>query len=242
MNARRIISSPGQIPRPVSLSTTLPSRSARHRIYLLSPANASGRRANLVLGESARCSLALRLRNDGLPLGEVFSFISGLYFRGKLTYARAHANPPRGVPGIVVITASGGLVSPDKLVGLRELREITSGNVDANDPRYCVPLERAAQLLCRRMGTDCDVVLLGSIATAKYVEPLLKIFGDRLLFPEAFVGRGDMSRGGLLLRCARENVQLAYVSAAKTVRHGKRPPKLKNDKTHFATANGPVAS
>jgi hypothetical protein len=73
---------------------------------------------------------------------------------------------------------------------------------------------------------DCEVVLLGSVATPKYVEPLLGIFGERLMFPAEFVGRGDMSRGGLLLRYAREQAQLTYVPVAGAVRHGARPPRL----------------
>jgi hypothetical protein len=200
-------------------------KSSRRRIFLLSPANASGLRAKLILGENGRSPLALRLRNEGVPLGEIFSFISGLYFRGKLTYARTHANPPPGIPGVVVITAAGGLVSPDKAFTLEELREIAAGSVDAGEPRYRVPLERDARLLCDHMG-DCEVVLLGSVATPKYVEPLLGIFGERLMFPADFVGRGDMSRGGLLLRCARQRVLLTYVPVAGAVLHGARPPKL----------------
>src|SRR5438477_13153763 len=73
---------------------------------------------------------------------------------------------------------------------------------------------------------SCEIVLLGSIATPKYVEPLLGIFGERLLFPSEFVGRGDMSRGGLLLRCLREQVELKYVPVNGTVRNGTRPAKL----------------
>jgi hypothetical protein len=68
--------------------------------------------------------------------------------------------------------------------------------------------------------------LLGSIATAKYVEPLLGIFEERLLFPSAFVGRGDMSRGGLMLRSARDGVELSYEPVGSAILHGKRPPKL----------------
>ena len=100
------------------------SRSKCRRIFLLSPANASGQRANLILGERGRSPLAVRLRSEGVPLGEIFSFISGLYFRGKLAYARTHADPPPGIPGVVVITAAGGLVSPDQAFTLEELREI----------------------------------------------------------------------------------------------------------------------
>jgi hypothetical protein len=69
-------------------------------------------------------------------------------------------------------------------------------------------------------------VLLGSVATPKYVEPLLAIFGDKLVFPSEFAGRGDMSRGGLMLRCVRERVELTYVSIATGKRHGPRPAKL----------------
>jgi hypothetical protein len=199
---------------------------ARRRIFLLSPANASGARAKLILGESGRSQLAERLRGEGAPLGEVFSFISGLYFRGKLTYARAYADPPQGLPGVLVITTSRGLVSPDKVVTLDELCEISSVPVAATESRYRIPLERDAQLLSSAIGDDCEVVLLGSIATPKYVEPLLGQFGSRLMFPAEFVGRGDMSRGGLLLRCVREGVQLRYARMAEAERQGRRPAKL----------------
>ena len=76
------------------------------------------------------------------------------------------------------------------------------------------------------MDADARIVLLGSIATGKYVDPLLTVFGERLLFPESFVGRGDMSRGGLLLRATREGTELEYASLAGSERHGRRPPKL----------------
>jgi hypothetical protein len=70
------------------------------------------------------------------------------------------------------------------------------------------------------------VVLLGSIATGKYVDTLIESLGPRLLFPSDFVGRGDMSRGGLLLRSAREGRELDYIPVAGALRRGKRPPKL----------------
>jgi len=180
----------------------------------------------MILREGATFPLAVRLRAEGLPLGEIFSFISGLYFRGKLAYARAHAAPPSGLPGIVVITASGGLVSPDRMFRLPDLLGITSGNIAAGAPEYRLPLERDARLLYAHMGSESEVVLLGSVATPKYVEPLLEIFGERLMFPQEFVGRGDMSRGGLMLRYAAERRELTYVPVAGAVRHGVRPPKL----------------
>jgi hypothetical protein len=69
-------------------------------------------------------------------------------------------------------------------------------------------------------------VLLGSVASGKYVDLLLPIFGDRLMFPIHFVGRGDMSRGGLLLRCVTAGLELEYVPLKGAIRHGQRPPRL----------------
>src|SRR6202140_703363 len=199
---------------------------AIHRIFLLSPANAGGLRAKMIMSKNAQFILARRLRSDGLPLGELFSFISGLYFRGKLAYARMFASPPAGVPGIFVITAGRGLVSPDALMTHDEMLEIAEVPVDAADPWYREPLERDARELLRKTGKRCEIVLLGSIATAKYVEPLLGIFDERLVFPSAFVGRGDMSRGGLMLRSVREGAELGYEPVRSAIRPGPRLPKL----------------
>jgi hypothetical protein len=196
------------------------------RIFLLSPANASGIRAQLIFRQEACFPVALRLQDGQLSLGEAFSFISGLYFRGKLAYAKAFAQPPANAAGALVITACGGLLPPDLLVNREALRAISSAPVVASEARYRLPLERDARLLADRVGRRCQVVLLGSVATPKYVEPLLKIFGERLLFPAEFAGRGDMSRGGLMLRCVRSGQQLTYVPAATAERHGARPAKL----------------
>jgi hypothetical protein len=196
------------------------------RVFLLSPANAGGKRAQLLLREAATFELAERLRERGLPLGEAFSFISGLYFRGKLAYATAFAVPPVGAPGVLVITACGGLMSPAALVTRSALCKISAAPVEASEPRYRVPLERDARLLHKQVSDDCEVVLLGSVATPKYVEPLLAIFGERLVFPAEFAGRGDMSRGGLMLRCVRQGVELNYVPIMTAERHGRRPAKL----------------
>jgi hypothetical protein len=177
----------------------------------------------LARGESA---LACRLRQNGVMLGELFSFVSGLYFRGKLAYARAFAAPPIQISGSFVITTSAGLLPPETIVTLEEVRGWATNNIDASDARYRVPLERDAHLLLKRIERRCELVLLGSIATPKYVEPLLQIFGERLLFPAEFVGRGDMSRGGLMLRCVEENKELAYLPLLNATRHGPKPPHL----------------
>lgn len=178
------------------------------------------------MSDSADLEMARRLRQEGVSLGELFSFMSSLYFRGKLAYAKAFATPPAGFPGAFVITTSGGLVPPDTLITLERLREISAGSLDPADVRYRAPLDRDAQVLSEAIGTNCQAVLLGSIATSKYVDPLLHVFGGRLVFPAEFVGRGDMSRGGLMLRCVQSGEQLTYVPILDAKRHGRKPPKL----------------
>ena len=196
------------------------------RVFLLSPASSGGERAALLFDSGARFELAQRLRTRaGAPLGEVFSFLSGLYFRGKLTYATAFARPPADAPGVLVITPGQGLQQPDRPVTLERLRRYARVPIDVSEPRYRRPLARDAKLLAAAI-PEGEFVLLGSIATGKYVDILLKAFGSRLLFPGDFVGRGDMSRGGLLLRCARSGVELPYVPVHGAVRHGARPPRL----------------
>jgi hypothetical protein len=202
------------------------------RVFLLSPANCNGRRAKQALSPKASFALAEALRSpDGAPLGELFSFISGLYFRGKLTYARRFACPPdRGHAivgdGVHVITPNAGLRAADTRITHEAVRGFARGDVDAANTRYRRPLEVSARTLLAEIGPDCEVVLLGSIASPKYVDVLTGIFGERLRFPAAFVGRGDMSRGGLMLRHARDGVELEYLPVIGAVLHGERPPKL----------------
>jgi hypothetical protein len=198
----------------------------KRRVFVLSPAHSGGERAGMLLSGRAQFELAQKLRGEGAPLGEVFAFISGLYFRGKLAYSEAFAAPPPGVPGALVIAPGRGLLPPAWPVTLDDMREMASVRVDAANPRYREPLERDARILARLAGPRSSIVLLGSVATAKYIEPLLAIFGERLLFPAAFAGRGDMSRGGLLLRAARSGIELEYAPVAGAARHGPRPPKL----------------
>jgi hypothetical protein len=181
----------------------------------------------MLLNPRAAFSLAVRLREpEGAEIGEVFSFLSKLYFRGKLTYARAFASAVRDVPPILVITADRGLVPPDLRLRRDDLEQFCQVDISSGDERYLGPLRRDASALASKLENDDSVILLGSIATGKYVDALLDVFGTRLVFPSEFVGRGDMSRGGLLLRSAREGRELEYTSVAGAVRRGKRPPKL----------------
>ncbi len=199
----------------------------RNRIFLLSPAYAGGERARMILSERAQFDLARRLRSrERATLGEVFTFLSGLYFRGKLAYGNAFACAANGLCGVLVITPTRGLVDARTKVGLRDLREFAQVDIHENDPRYREPLARDARKLAKKLTADCELILLGSVATGKYVDVLLESFQHRLRFPAEFVGRGDMSRGGLLLRCAVDKTELTYISVAGAVRKGKRPPKL----------------
>jgi len=192
----------------------------------MSPARIGGPRSNVLLRPEADFALAQRLRDRKATLGEAYAFISGLYFRGKLAYAEAFAAPPEGLPPALVIVPGLGLISPDAIIDAEQLRRIGDVSIEQNNQAYRDPLLRDARLLDQNAGPACQYLLLGSIATEKYTEPLLNVFGDRLLFPVEFVGRGDMSRGGLMLRRASSGDELSYVSLRGAIRRGRRPPKL----------------
>jgi hypothetical protein len=194
------------------------------QIFLLSPAHLGGERARILLRDEAKFDLATRVRGPaGAPVGEIFAFLSGLYFRGKITYAAAFARAPAGVAGAYVITSNRGLVTVDTSFDRRALVELGSVDIDARDERYRKPLARDAVKLGKALD-GAQVVLLGSLATAKYVDVLADIFGERLLYPRDFVGLGDMSRGSQLLRAARAGVELPYapVSGLAAVNNRRR--------------------
>ena len=161
----------GHTVRPIGTPVPHDSQSPAQRIFLLSPANASGIRGNKLLSGRAQFDLALRLPTMGAPLGEIFSFMSSLYFRGKLVYTQRFASPPAGLTGVFVITSSRGLLAPEVIVTVEELRAMSSGSIDYNNPEYRVPLERDAHLLLERIGKDTQVALLGSIATSNVCRP-----------------------------------------------------------------------
>ena len=186
----------------------------------------------MILSERASFDLAQRIRQpEGVSIGEAFAFVSGLYFKGKLAYALTFGRPPE--PGLevtgsgaLVITPTAGLRPAETRITIDAIRTFGTVDIATNEPRYRKPLVQSARALVAEIGEDCEVVLLGSIASAKYVDALTEVFGNRLLFPSEFVGRGDMSRGGLLLRCVRAAEELTYVPVAGAVRHGARPPRL----------------
>ena len=227
---------PAQRPSPAARGA-LPGSTARaalprdgeapRRVFVLSPASAAGKRMALLLSPRAAFPLARAVQGpEGATLGEVFRFASALYFRGKLAYAVAFGRPPLGCAAALVIAPGAGLLPASARVRADDLRAFASVPVDGRDRRFREPLERDARVLAQELGTDGEAVLLGSIATRKYVDPLAAALAHRLRFPPAFVGRGDLSRGGFLLRAVRAGVELEYAPVAGAVVHGPKPPRL----------------
>ena len=199
---------------------------APFRVFLLSPADCSGKRARQLQSLDPEHDVGRRIRGrEGAELGEVFSFVSSLYFRGKLAYARAFARPPRGLPGVHVITPCDGLRTPESPLRLGDLRRYARVPVDVEEARYRRPLLRDLRALAPEWA-EAEVILLGSIASPKYVDLLTAALGVRIFFPSDFVGRGDMSRGGLMLRCAQEGRELLYLPLVGAQRRGARPARL----------------
>ena len=164
---------------------------------------------------SSSTALAMKLRSrEGASIGEVFTFMSALYFRGKLAYASAFAQAPDGWDGVQVIVPGYGLRPAADRIDIRELRKIARVDGDLDEKRYTRPLRRDAARLADQLQPNEKVVLLGSIATRKYLDPLQDVLGSRLHYPQAFVGLGDMSRGSLMLKCAAEGRELDYVQPA----------------------------
>jgi hypothetical protein len=185
------------------------------RVFLLSPASLNGIRAKQLMSPRAEFEAARLFRSDeGVPIALAFAFMSALYFRGKIAYARHFATAPRELEGggVYVITPGFGLVGPDWRIDQERMNAMRKVPVDAKKRSYRKPLERDAGMLADALPSDAEVVLLGSVATGKYVDVLWPVFGDRLRFPGIFAGLGDMSRGGLMLRAVRENQELEYAT------------------------------
>jgi len=199
------------------------------QIFLLSPALCSGRRATFIRRPDAAFPAAVSLRAGTLTIGDAFAFLSGLYFRGKLAYARAFARPWPGASGLLVITPTRGLQPPETPLTEALLDEFAGVDIAAGGARFLRPLTHDLEHLSRHVPAGARVVLLGSIATAKYAAPLARAFGDHLHFPVAFVGRGDMSRGALMLRHAAAGEELEYQPLdERAILRGPRPPRLKS--------------
>ena len=196
------------------------------RIFLLSPAKAGGRRYSILTSDEAGFELALKFRAGSATLGEIYSFISGLYFRGKIAYAAAFGAVPDQSSSALVIVPGLGLLPPATVFSPEQLRATAQIDVDEDNPVHHDALLAAAASVDRATGNQCSFVLLGSVASAKYTTALLRVLDHRLLFPAEFVGRGDMSRGGLMLRCAASGQELTYIPVGGAQLRGPRPPRL----------------
>ena len=192
----------------------------RPTIFLLSPATAHGSRARTLLAPESRTPAAARFRSpEGMPLGALFRYLSGLYFNGKLAYATAFVRPPAalGAAGVYVITMTDGLLPPETPVRPDDLRRYAAAEQGSEPGRRA--LERSARELADALNADaearrCDVIFLGSLASGKYTDALLPAFGERLLYPRALLGLGQLDRGALLFRCVREGRELEYAPVA----------------------------
>lgn len=185
------------------------------RLFLLSPASLNGVRAGQLTSPRASFEAARQYRSaEGVPIADAFAFMSALYFRGKIAYARQFAVPSQaaGGDGIFVITPGFGLVPPDWRITEERLKKMRRTDIATDSRNYVRPLRQHAAALAAQVEPDAEIVLLGSVATGKYVDVLLPILGGRLRFPSAFAGLGDMARGGLMLRAARAGRELEYVT------------------------------
>lgn len=180
------------------------------KLFLVSPANLSGLRAQQLASPRAKFDAAVRYRSaEGVPIADAFAFMSALYFRGKIAYARHFADPPDGV---LIITSGYGLVPPDWRLNEERMKRMRKIDIDVSARSYAKPLREHAGQLASMLSADAQVVLLGSVATGKYVDILKPILGPWLRFPRVFAGLGDMARGGLMLRAVRANRELEYTT------------------------------
>ncbi len=191
-------------------------------LFLLSPARTGGPRAAQLARSPTE--LGTRLRAGTAELGDVFAWLSALYFRGKLAYARAFADPSPGAPSALVMAPGLGLRPAETPISVSTLHAM--GSVEVESSQFVEQLRGDALAVNAELRMDTQIVLLGSIASGKYVDPLIEVFDARLVFPAEFIGRGDMSRGGMMLRAAKSGDELTYALVAGPPRRGKRPPKL----------------
>jgi hypothetical protein len=180
------------------------------KIFLISPANLSGLRAKQLASPRAKFDAAVKYRSpEGVPIADAFAFMSALYFRGKIAYARHFADPPEG---IFIITSGYGLVPPEWALTEERMKRMQKIDVDVSARNYTKPLREHALQLASMLADDAQVILLGSVATGKYVDVLRPILGKWLRFPKVFAGLGDMARGGLMLRAVRADKELEYTT------------------------------
>ncbi|HVS65001.1 MAG TPA: hypothetical protein VMT85_16025 [Thermoanaerobaculia bacterium] len=186
--------------------------------FLISPASLHGVRGRRLLAPGASGVWPRRLRG-GAPIGELFTAVSSLYFRGKLAYALRFG----GAGGTLVIAPGVGLVTPEWRLDREAALRMSEIRVRSSEDAYRRPLEQALRRLLDETGGD--FVFLGSLATDRYLAVLAPLLGSRLLTPAALYGMGNMRRGSVLLEAAESGEELEYVPCRPPqARRSKRPP------------------
>ena len=207
------------MPPPPRLATRIATRFSCFRLRA-----AAARGLRLIDGSSAS-SLAQQLQTEsGAPLCEVFAFLSSLYFRGKLAYARAFARPPHAMRGVFIVTPGAGLCTKRRL-SPRRPRRVCGGRGRSRNPHFVAPLLRDVQALVASASSTrascCSAASLRQVRRAAAAG-----VRERLLFPADFVGRGDMSRGGLCCAPRAKASELDYLPVLGATRHGPRAARL----------------
>jgi hypothetical protein len=155
----------GQAPRdprgiePVLAVFTSESMST---FFLLSPASLNGLRAKQLTSPRAKFELAQQYRTEeGVAIADAFAFMSALYFRGKIAYARAFA----ATDSIFVITPGYGLVPPDWRITEERMKRMRRTDIDVASRNYVRPLREHARELAANCGDDARVGRRGGVAT-----------------------------------------------------------------------------
>jgi hypothetical protein len=189
--------------------TMIPAATPLDKVFLLSPANFSGVRAKQLTAPGAKFPAAVAFRSEsGVAIEDAFSFMSALYFRGKAAYVRRFAPTPAAIQ---VIAPGFGLVPFGWTIDATRFTKLEKTPVDPASRSYRTPLEQHALSLAESVAPDGKVVLLGSVATGKYIDVLWPVFRERLVFPRCFAGLGDMSRGSIMLKASVSGEELDYV-------------------------------
>jgi hypothetical protein len=175
------------------------------RLFVIVPADWSGRRAQVLRRPEADFALARAVRRGEALLGDVCSYL-GVSFRGQLAYATRF-----GTAGPLVITPGDGLQSPRRKVGIAELARWAT--IDPGTAGSVERLKADAERLAATRPRAATLVLLESPATSSCIGILEPIFGAALLVPRVMRGRGG-SPGAHLLRAAEQGAELDYVPAS----------------------------
>ena len=107
----------------------------------------------------AKFAAAMQYRTEaGVEVADAFAFMSALYFRGKIAYARQFAVPSAliGGNGIFVITSGYGLVPPDWRLTEERMKRMRRIDIDADARNYTKPLREHAQLIAVKDYLDSD--------------------------------------------------------------------------------------